>query len=114
MSPSGRFLFPLLEGTVAGDDAINGTTRKNLRISKFDTKQQSYTGDTWIYQLEPDGTNIGDMTAINDHQFLVIERNGVTATSTSGVPFKKIFIADLTGRVERRELWPYAPEGDQL
>jgi hypothetical protein len=97
LSPSGRFLFPLLEGTVAGDDAINGTTRKNLRISKFDTKTQSYTGDTWIYRLEPDGTNIGDMTAINDHQFLVIERNGVTATSTPGIPFKRIFIADLTG-----------------
>jgi len=26
LSPSGRFLFPLLEGTVAGDDAIDGTT----------------------------------------------------------------------------------------
>jgi hypothetical protein len=97
LSPSGRFLFPLLEGTVTGDDAINGTARKNLRISKFDTKTQRYTGDTWIYQLEADGTNIGDMTAINDHQFLVIERNGVTATSTSGTPFKKIFIADLNG-----------------
>ncbi|HYQ42593.1 MAG TPA: esterase-like activity of phytase family protein [Polyangiaceae bacterium] len=96
VGPSGRYLYPLLEGTVAGDDAINGTTRKNLRISKFDTKTQRYTGDTWIYQLEADGTNIGDMTAINDHQFLVIERNGVTATSTSGTPFKKIFIAELT------------------
>jgi len=95
VSPSGRFLFPLLEGTVAGDDAINGTTRKNLRISKFDTKKQTYTGDTWIYQLEAAGTNIGDMTAINDHQFLVIERNGETAT-TSGTPFKRIFVADLT------------------
>jgi hypothetical protein len=97
VSPSGRFLFPLLEGLVAGDDSINGTVRKNLRISKFDTKTDRYTGDTWIYQLEADGTNIGDMTAINDHQFLVIERNGVTATSTSGTPFKKIFIADLKG-----------------
>lgn len=97
LSPSGRFLFPLLEGTVSGDDAIDGSTNKNLRISKFDIKSQRYTGDTWIYKLEADGTNIGDMTAINDHQFLVIERNGVTATSTSGTPFKKIFIADLTG-----------------
>ena len=71
VSPSGRYLYPLLEGTVTGDDAINGTALKNLRISKFDTKTQSYTGDTWIYQLEVDGTNIGDMTAINDHEFLV-------------------------------------------
>src|SRR5262249_4113624 len=95
ITPCGRFLFPLLEGTVAGDDAINGTVPKNLRISKVATRTQSYTGDTWIYVLEADGTNIGDMTAINDHQFLVIERNG--ATGTSGTPFKRIFIADLTG-----------------
>ena len=96
VSPSGRFLYPLLEGTVTGDDGINGTSGKNLRISKFDTRTQSYTGDTWLYQLEAQGTNIGDMTAINDHQFLVIERNGATAT-TSGTPFKKIFVADLAG-----------------
>lgn len=66
VSPSGRNLYPLLEGTVTGDDSINSTVFKNLRISKFDTKTRSYTGDTWIYQLEPQGTNIGDMTAIND------------------------------------------------
>src|SRR5262249_1292879 len=97
VSPSGRFLFPLLECTLAGDDRTNGRVRQNRRISKFDTKTQSYTGDPWLYELEADGTNIGDMTAINDHQFLVIERNGVTATSTSGTPFKRIYIADLTG-----------------
>lgn len=96
VSPSGRFLYPLLEGTVTGDNDINGTSGKNLRISKFDTKTHSYTGDTWIYELEAQATAIGDMTAINDHQFLVIERNGETAT-TSGIPFKKIFVADLTG-----------------
>jgi hypothetical protein len=42
------------------------------------------------------GTNIGDMTAVNDHQFLVLERNGATATG-GGVPFKKIFLVDLEG-----------------
>lgn len=32
-------------------------------------------------------------TAVNDHQFLVIERNGGTATS--GTPYKRIFLIDL-------------------
>jgi hypothetical protein len=36
------------------------------------------------------------MTAINDHQFLVIERNGATATG-GGTPFKKIYVADIGG-----------------
>jgi len=60
------------------------------------TKPRTYTGNNWLYPLEADGTNIGDMTAINDHEFLVIERNGATATG-GGTPFKKIFIADIGG-----------------
>jgi threonyl-tRNA synthetase len=35
-----------------------------------------------------------------------------TGESTQGIGLAT-FIADLTGRVERRELWPYAPEEDQ-
>ncbi len=35
-----------------------------------------------------------------------------TGESTQGIGLAT-FIADLTGRVERRELWPYAAEGEQ-
>lgn len=80
-------LYPLLEGTVVGDPA------RSLRISEFDLKSETYTGRTLLYRLEPQGTNIGDFTAVNDHQFLVIERNGGTATS--GTPYKHIFLIDL-------------------
>jgi len=80
-------LYPLLEGTVVGDPA------RSLRISEYDLKQQAYSGLTALYRLEPQGTNIGDFTAVNDHQFLVIERNG--GTGTSGTPYKHIFLIDL-------------------
>ncbi|MDR7332210.1 esterase-like activity of phytase family protein [Roseateles asaccharophilus] len=86
-SPDGSRLYTLLEGTVTGDPA------KTLRINAFSIDTEAYTGEQWRYQLEGAGTNIGDMTAINDHEFLVIERNG--ATATSGTPFKKIFKVDL-------------------
>ena len=96
INPAGTKLYPLLEGTVTGDNAINGSVNKILRINEFDITTRSYTQNNWLYQLEAAGTNIGDMTAINDHQFLVIERNGATATG-GGTPFKKIYIADITG-----------------
>jgi hypothetical protein len=96
IDPKGKTLYTLLEGTVTGDNSINGTSNKILRINRFNTKTQTYTSNNWLYQLEAEGTNIGDMTAIDDHQFLVIERNGATATG-GGTPFKKIFIADLDG-----------------
>jgi len=94
INPAGDKLYTLLEGSVTGDDIINSTIGKNLRINEFSIKTRSFTNNNWLYQLEADGTNIGDMTAINDHQFLVLERNGLTATSTTGAPFKKLFLID--------------------
>lgn len=87
INPNGDRLYTLLEGTVQGDPA------KTLRINAFDVTTEAYTGQQWNYKLDAAGTNIGDMTAINDHEFLIIERNG--ATATSGTPFKKIFKIDL-------------------
>jgi hypothetical protein len=99
INPKGNKLYTLLEGTVTGDNAVNTTVNKNLRIDEFNIKSQSYTGNNWLYLLNTNGTNIGDMTAINDHQFLVLERNGSTATSpsTQPVPFKKIYLIDFAG-----------------
>ncbi len=88
INPAGDRLYTLLEGSVTGDPA------KTLRINEFSIDSESYTGASWRYQLEAQGTNIGDMTAINDHEFIVIERNGATATN-GGTPFKKLFRIDI-------------------
>ncbi len=86
-------LYTLLEGQVAGDPA------KTRRINEFDLAKESYTGRSYIYPLDPNGTNIGDMVAVDDHRFIVLERNGSTATSpnTAPAPFKKVFLIDLKG-----------------
>ncbi len=102
INPAGDRLYTLLEGTVAGDPT------KTLRINEFSIDSESYTGAQWRYKLEGAGTAIGDMTAINDHEFLVIERNGGTATSALA-PFKKIFRIninqlDADGNVLKTEL----------
>ncbi|MCC6708526.1 MAG: esterase-like activity of phytase family protein [Gammaproteobacteria bacterium] len=89
INPAGDKLYTLLEGTVAGD------APKSLRINEFDVEAETYTSVNFLYQLDAKGTNIGDMTAVDDHRFLVIERNNDTATI--GTPFKKIFLADTTG-----------------
>ncbi len=86
---SGSRLYTLLEKTVAGD------APRTLRIDEFDIAAEAYTGVQFIYPLEAAGTAIGDMTAVDAHRFVVIERNGGTATS--GTPFKKLFLIDLEG-----------------
>jgi hypothetical protein len=103
ISRSGKTLYPLLEGTVTGDPT------KSLRINEFDVDSETYTGRKWLYLLESVGTAIGDMTAVNESQFIVIERNGDTATTPGGNPFKKLFLIDLNqtdsqGFVQKTEL----------
>lgn len=49
----------------------------------------------FFYRLQSPEHAIGDMTAIDETRFLVIERNG--ATATRGVPFKKIYLIDTRG-----------------
>ncbi|WP_233584933.1 esterase-like activity of phytase family protein [Aquabacterium soli] len=103
INPQGDTLYALLEGPLIPD-----TNQKRLLINEFSIDQERYTGRTYAYRLEPEGTNIGDMTAVNDHEYLVIERNGGTAT-TALAPFKKIFKIDLKkvdaeGFVKKTEL----------
>ena len=110
INASGDRLYTLLEGTVTGDPT------KTLRINEFNIDVNTYTGAQWRYKLEDSGTNIGDMTAINDHEFLVIERNGGTATSGTA-PFKKVFMIDInkvdaSGNVKKTEVVDLMNLGD--
>ncbi|MCH8179624.1 MAG: esterase-like activity of phytase family protein [Proteobacteria bacterium] len=102
INPQRDRLYTLLEGSVTGDAA------KTLRINEFDIDTERYTQRVWKYKLEASGTNIGDMTAVNEHEFLVLERNGATATS-GGTPFKKVFKIDINkldadGNVDKVEI----------
>ncbi|TWI53003.1 hypothetical protein IQ22_02839 [Pseudomonas duriflava] len=89
ITPRGDKLYALLEKPVEGDPA------NQLRINEFDIDREHFTGVTYFYKLQVAGHAIGDMTAIDDNRFLVIERNGDTATN--GVPFKRIFLIDTRG-----------------
>jgi hypothetical protein len=95
---AGDTLYTMLEGTVVGD--VPGS----LRINAFDIASESYTGAQWLYKLDPLGTNIGELTAVNDTQFIVIERNG-----TQEPRFKRLYLIDLAhvdaeGYVQKTEI----------
>ena len=88
LNTSGTRLYTLLERPLTTD-----ADQKRLLIQEFSLDSETFTGAVFGYKLDAAGTNIGDFSAINDHEFLVIERNGGTATS--GTPFKKIFKIDI-------------------
>ncbi|WP_414579155.1 phytase [Anabaena sp. CCY 9402-a] len=80
-------LYPMLEGTVTGDPA------NSLRIYKFDVASEQYQGLVGFYRLDRPNYAIGDITVINENEFLVIERDGGQGT---GAQFKKLFKVDFS------------------
>ncbi|TAE59709.1 MAG: glycerophosphodiester phosphodiesterase [Nostocales cyanobacterium] len=99
-SPDRSTLYPLLEGTVAGDP------ENSLRIYEFDVATKEYQGLLGYYRTEVTGHAIGDFTPINNNEFLVIERDGLQGEAAE---FKKIYKVDLSkkdanGFVEKVEI----------
>lgn len=97
LSPDGRTLYPMLEGTV-NEDRDAGLVA-DLRIYEVavgrNGRRTKFTGDFRRYRMEHPGNAIGDLIAVNDHELLVIERdNGAGATAR----FKAVFLVDLRDR----------------
>jgi hypothetical protein len=88
-SPDGRYLYPLLEGTVTGD------TPGDLRFNEFDVRRGAYTGKRWTYRLESPSNAIGDAIPVDANRFLVIERDG--AQGDAAVT-KRIYLVDRRDR----------------
>ena len=90
LSADGRFLLPLLEGTVAGDEP--GT----LRLYEFSLATGQFTDRRWLYRLDqPTGRAIGDAILVDRHRLLIIERdNGQGDTAL----VKRVYLADLRDR----------------
>lgn len=107
ISPDGATLYALLEGAVSGDDP------RDLRIYAFDVAKRRFATRWRTVRLEMPGrtvdaagpVSIGELKAVNDHQFLMIERDNLGDDATAP-RFKKVFVLDTSragpdGRVEK-------------
>jgi len=88
LNASGTMLYPLMEGALVDD-----TTRNLLLIQQFDPAVKAYTGEYWFYPMNNPSHAIGEMTAINDDEFLVIERDGGQGEDAA---FKRVYKVNLT------------------
>ena len=87
INPSKTKLYPMLEGTVAGDPA------GMLRIHEFDLAQKKFVGVIGFYKLEDPAYAIGDMTVVNDNEYLVLERDNGSGETAK---FKRVYKIDLS------------------
>ncbi|MEG4805651.1 esterase-like activity of phytase family protein [Microcoleus sp. ARI1-B5] len=87
INPQKTKLYALLEGPVAGD------SQDTLRINEFDLTTKQFKGIAGRYRLEAAGNSIGDLTVINQNEYLVIEREQKQGDAAQ---LKKIFKIDLS------------------
>jgi hypothetical protein len=84
-SPDGRRLYPLLEGTVAGDPP--GT----LRMYEFDVTSGRFADRRWTYRMADPTHSVADAVSVDANRFLVIERD--SAQGAAAV-FKRVLLGD--------------------
>lgn len=95
ITPDGKLLVGIMQANLAQDIA------KSLRIVTIDIK----TGVTHEYAyLLTDGSGVSEILAVNNHQFLVDERDGKGLADTplltdtaSAAKVKKLYLIDLNG-----------------
>ena len=89
LSPDGKTLYPVLEGALTTDP----DPRRRL-VYEFDVRARRYTGRTWQYRTDAAVPNavLGDMTALDQHRFVVIERDDFQGAAARQ---KRIYLVDL-------------------
>lgn len=95
INPSGTKLYPLLEGSLNSDPQ-----RDRLLIYEFDLTTEQFTGNTFNYRLENTANAIGELTAISDNEFIVIERDNNQGDPnnpafTNPAQFKRLYKIDI-------------------
>jgi hypothetical protein len=92
ITPDGRMLVGIMQANLEQDK------KKSLRIVTIDIK--SGATHEYAYKLS-DGSGVSEIVAVNNHQFLVDERDGTGMADTPDTPsaalVKKLYLIDLAG-----------------
>jgi hypothetical protein len=100
ISPDGSHLYGLMQSALIQDGALDASLKRigtNNRIVEIDLDTGAIR--EFLYQLDKASTGVNELLAANDHQFLVIERDGNAGTAAA---FKKIYEIDITGATDIR------------
>ncbi|WUI00863.1 esterase-like activity of phytase family protein [Spirillospora sp. NBC_00431] len=89
ISPDGRTLYPMLEGTVTGD------TPGDLRVYEFDRRRAAFTGRRWTYRMRTPQLSVADLISVGRGRFLAIERDQLKGDEAA---VKKVHLVDLADR----------------
>jgi hypothetical protein len=88
-------VFPQGANCHASQGALRNDPDPRRRVlNEFDIRARKYTGRTWQYHVDAafPGAVIGDLTALDEHRFVLIERDDFQGADARQ---KKIYVIDL-------------------
>jgi hypothetical protein len=99
ISPDGTTLFGVMQSPLAQDGGTNAPYTRILQVDLATglTRQFAYPLSNIGTASKPKYPTVSDIVAINDHEFLLDERDGKGLGDNSTAAFKKLFRVDLTG-----------------
>jgi hypothetical protein len=101
ITPDGRTLVGIMQNALLQDAADGGDAKNLLRIVTIDIR----TGKTHEYgYLLTTGSGVSEILALNQHEFLVDERDGKGRGDGSKAKVKQIFKIDLANAVDIRNM----------
>ena len=98
ITPDGKTLVGIMQNALIQDAAEGGDAAKLLRIVLIDIAS-GRTIHQYGYLLTT-GSGVSEITAVNQHQFLVDERDGKGLGDDSTAKVKQIFKIDLAGATD--------------
>lgn len=98
ITPNGRTLVGMLQAATIQDAKLGGAAANLLRFVTIDIASGRTTHE-YAYLLTT-GSGVSDVVALNDHEFLVDERDGKGLGDGSKAKIKQIFKIDIDGAVD--------------
>jgi hypothetical protein len=98
ITPDGKTLVGILQNALIQDAAEGGDAANLLRLVTIDIASGRTTHE-YGYLLTT-GSGVSDITALNNHEFLVDERDGKGLGDGSKAKVKQIFKIDLNGAID--------------
>jgi len=98
ITPDGRTLVGIMQNALIQDAAEGGAAANLLRIVTIDIASGRVTHQ-YGYLLTA-GSGVSEMVALNDHEFLMDERDGHGRADASKAKVKQLFKIDLNGATD--------------
>ncbi|HMF98660.1 MAG TPA: esterase-like activity of phytase family protein [Vicinamibacterales bacterium] len=95
IAPDGRTLFGIMQSPLLQDGGANGLATRIVRIDVASGKVSEFA-----YRLDSNKFTVSEMVAVNDHEFLVDERDGKGLNDDSIAVQKKLYKIDLAGATD--------------